>query len=359
MSSDGGGAQWYKGLSDFGSGIAAGMKTKQESDDKIASAKLKRDQELKDESNKIDLDLSKKNVLGLVDKNVIQSFNGDITKEIDYKETLLNKSYAGDALQVSVESQEKLETYMATHNGTLPPGYNAERALQAVNANIKGYASAEEKLKAYVENVSVGDKIITEAGKIGFTKSPKQLEIEAGEAKKKGLEKAREESFTRASGFGRAVKKLDSITRQFNEALPNDAEGITTGARISGIVSMLGAITGVKSNPKLLALRNTAKLTLRSILRDMGEGARLSDQDISQNIAVIEQAGLSNEERLAQVGTFIQTAVDSMDQETLEIFANDKGFNDILREMDISTPMSRERTARIAELRAKRDKGGK
>ena len=323
-----------------------------------AAAKIKRDQELKDASNKVDLDLSKRNALGLVDENIIQSFNGDKAKEIDYKETLLNKSYAGDALQASVKSQEALETYMATHNNTLPPGYNAESALQAVNANIKGYATAEEKLKDYTENISVGKKIVTEGGKIGFTKSPKQLEIESGESKRKGLEKAREESFTRASGFGRAVKKLDSITRQFNEALPSDAEGITTGARISGIVSMFGAETGVKSNPKLLALKNTAKLTLRSILRDMGEGARLSDQDISQNIAVIEQAGLSTKERLAQVGVFIQTAVDSMDDETLAIFDKDKGFNSILREMNISTTVSRKRIARIAELRAKRDKGG-
>ena len=86
-------------------------------------------------------------------------------------------------------------------------------------------------------------------------------------------------------------------------------------------------------NPKLLALRRTAKLQLRAILRDMGEGARLSDQDISQNIKLIEQAGLTNGEREALIATYMQTAIDSMDFRTLRVLKEDpsvvKMFEDL------------------------------
>jgi len=137
-------------------------------------------------------------------------------------------------------------------------------------------------------------------------KLPKTEQQREREAIEGGVKKGVEEAFKQAEGLKRAVKKIGSITRQFNEALPS-GEATATEQRISGLISVFGAQTGLKPNPKLLALQRTAKLQLRAILRDMGEGARLSDQDISQNIALIEQAGLTNDEREALISTYMQT----------------------------------------------------
>ncbi len=150
-----------------------------------------------------------------------------------------------------------------------------------------------------------------------------------------GRGKGIEEGFKQAEGQKRAFKKLGSISRQFTEALPS-GDRTAVEQRINGLVSSIGAKTGFQPNPQLMALQNTAKLQLRAILRDMGEGARLSDQDITQNIALIEQAGLTDVERKAQVRSFMQTAVDSMDSDTLKILQDDPNTIELLKGFGVS-----------------------
>lgn len=158
-------------------------------------------------------------------------------------------------------------------------------------------------------------------------------------AEEKGEEAAIKEAFERAQGVKRATKRLASIVNQFNKALPAEQKGTTTvSQRVSGITAVLGAKTGLKPNPDLLALQDTAKLQLRGILRDMGEGARMSDQDITQNLAVIEQAGLSNEERKAKIRTFMQVAVDSMDSAIIDTLKKDKTTLDLLSDFGVTLP---------------------
>lgn len=150
-----------------------------------------------------------------------------------------------------------------------------------------------------------------------------------------GRGKGIEEGFKQAEGQKRAFKKLGSISRQFTEALPS-GDKTAVEQRINGFMSTIGAKTGFQPNPQLMALQNTAKLQLRAILRDMGEGARLSDQDITQNIALIEQAGLTDDERKAQVRSFMQTAVDSMDSDTLKILQDDPNTIELLKGFGVS-----------------------
>ena len=152
----------------------------------------------------------------------------------------------------------------------------------------------------------------------------------------KGKEASVKEGFERAEGIKRAAKKLASITRQFNEALPQEQkDDFTLPFRVAGTTAGLASRFGLKSNPKLTALQDTSKLQLRSILRDMGEGARMSDQDITQNVAVIEQAGLSDKERKAKVGSFMQTAVDSMDKDTIRLITEDDSSVKLLKSFGV------------------------
>ena len=152
----------------------------------------------------------------------------------------------------------------------------------------------------------------------------------------KGKEASVKEGFERAEAIRRAAKKLASITRQFNEALPQEQkDDFTLPFRVAGTTAGLASRFGLKSNPKLTALQDTAKLQLRSILRDMGEGARMSDQDITQNVAVIEQAGLSDKERKAKVSSFMQTAIDSMDKDTIRLITEDDSSVKLLKSFGV------------------------
>ena len=152
----------------------------------------------------------------------------------------------------------------------------------------------------------------------------------------KGKEASVKEGFERAEGIKRAAKKLASMTRQFNEALPQEQkDDFTLPFRVAGTTAGLASRFGLKSNPKLTALQDTAKLQLRSILRDMGEGARMSDQDITQNVAVIEQAGLSDKERKAKVSSFMQTAIDSMDKDTIRLITEDDSSVKLLKSFGV------------------------
>lgn len=160
-------------------------------------------------------------------------------------------------------------------------------------------------------------------------KSAKMIESGKG----KGIE----EAFKQGENIKRAFKKLGSITSQFNEFLPT-GQKVPVEQRISGLIDSIGAQTGLKPNPGLQALQQTAKLQLRSILRDMGEGARLSDQDIKQNIAVIEQAGLTNTERKALVRSFMQTAIDSMSADVLNVLLEDVSAVKTLSDFGVRLP---------------------
>ena len=152
----------------------------------------------------------------------------------------------------------------------------------------------------------------------------------------KGKEASVKEGFERAEGIKRSAKKLASITRQFNEALPQEQkDDFTLPFRVAGTTAGLASRFGLKSNPKLTALQDTSKLQLRSILRDMGEGARMSDQDITQNLAVIEQAGLSDKERKAKVSSFMQTAIDSMDEDTIRLITEDESSIKLLKSFGV------------------------
>lgn len=152
----------------------------------------------------------------------------------------------------------------------------------------------------------------------------------------KGKEASIKEGFERAEGIKRAAKKIASLTRQFNEALPQkQTDDFTLPFRIAGGAASLGAKFGLKANPQLSALQDTSKLQLRSILRDMGEGARMSDQDITQNLAVIEQAGLSDKERMAKVRSFMQTAVDGMDNDTIKLITEDDSSTKLLQDFGV------------------------
>jgi len=220
--------------------------------------------------------------------------------------------------------------------------------LQIVNLPGGGFAVVPGNIAqpGGVETIDVESKVSEEGKPLeleditiksgGITgKVPKTAEQREREAVEGGVKKGVEEAFKQAEGIKRALKKLGSITRQFSEALP-------TGnlhpfiQRIRGIFADIGAETGIAPNPKLLALKITAKLQLRAILRDMGEGARLSDQDITQNIAIIEQTNLTDEEREALIATYMQTAVDSMDFRTLRVLTDDPGVVQMFDGLGIS-----------------------
>lgn len=201
-----------------------------------------------------------------------------------------------------------------------------------------------ERGQTLLRTLGIGGRQKEAEGITGLEEIPAGVSLKAGDItitgqktpEQIGTEKATAEAFTRAEGIKRAAKRLGSIVRQYNRALPSEQIGETTiSQRISGFFAVKGAQTGFKPNPDLLALIDTGKLQLRGILRDMGEGARMSDQDINQNIAVIMQAGLSNEERKAKIKSFMQVAVDAMDTPILNNLQKDRNFMDMLGDFGV------------------------
>jgi acyl-CoA reductase-like NAD-dependent aldehyde dehydrogenase len=73
-------------------------------------------------------------------------------------------------------------------------------------------------------------------------------------------------------------------------------------------------------------------------MRGLGEGARMSDQDIEQAVSSIDMAGLSPDERAAIVKSFANFAISQMDEKALGVLTKDKISMQIINALGINVP---------------------
>ena len=281
---------------------------------------------------------------------------GSEDREFKRKQKLAQEQFEYDRQLAQIKGEQGLSGYMLDETGRATPVFRgisstAPQVQQATIPNTQRITtpSIPQNIQDNVTGQPQSGMFRPESFKDPFGMQYKYKPSEAEQVQDlaiQGLAKGKEEGYTRAEGQKRAFKKLASYSKQFNEALPT-GQNLPSEQRIKGFMSVIGAKMGTIPNPQLLALQNTAKLQLRGILRDLGEGARMSDQDITQNIMVLEQAGLTEEERIAQARSFMQTAVDSMDTENLKALQGDPNIVELLKSFGVSLDLQGNKIGRF------------
>jgi len=158
-----------------------------------------------------------------------------------------------------------------------------------------------------------------------FPKGQEQADMvkATSEAKAKQVELS-----SKASGL---VKKLDVLRKQYDEALPN--AGLSPAqARMSGLAAVIGAKTGLKPNPKLLALKNNARLQTVQFLRLAGEVGNLAQPENEAGQLVTALEGMTEEERKQAIGQYVEYALSGAPQEAISVLIQDKNFTAIAKD---------------------------
>lgn len=159
-------------------------------------------------------------------------------------------------------------------------------------------------------------------------RSPKE------EGRRAGIEKGMEESFKSAQKLIGAIKQIDTLRTQFDEALPSDGRNPLL-QRVNGVLSVFGAKTGLIPNDELLALKKNARPQAIQIIRKFGEVGNLSETEQRGALDILEQEGLTEQERAAQIKQFLQTALSSTPQEVREFLMEDPSVSGILTGLNI------------------------
>lgn len=125
--------------------------------------------------------------------------------------------------------------------------------------------------------------------------------------------------------ISQGLNTFKTLKKQFDSALPSELKQgqLPIFQRIEGALQKAGAKTGLIDNPQLVALSKMEIPATRMILKAMGEGARMSDQDINQMIGSLDLAGMTTKERAATVKLFFDITSSQMDKETKDMFQND------------------------------------
>lgn len=134
---------------------------------------------------------------------------------------------------------------------------------------------------------------ITRKG-IRFEQSPEV------EGERKAIQETISKEFQAASRLGGALRQISTVTSQFMEALPSE-QRTELEQRFNGIASTIGARTGIAPNAQLLALLSNQRLQANELIKSFGEVGNLSQSDIQASIAAYNQAGLTDDERMAKL----------------------------------------------------------
>lgn len=123
-----------------------------------------------------------------------------------------------------------------------------------------------------------------------------------------GEVKAEQKDIEATQKLSNAVKRLKIINKQFKEAFPS-GDRTPLEQRIAGKAAILGVKTGLYRNPKLLALQRNIRPIAINMIRMFGEVGNLSESEQQGAIDVVNQANLTDEERIAATKQFIEFAL--------------------------------------------------
>jgi len=145
---------------------------------------------------------------------------------------------------------------------------------------------------------------------------------------------SREEQMKGAQKLSRAVRRLSILNQQFNEALPT-GDRSAFQQRIAGPLAVIGAKTGISPNPRLMALKSNIRPIAINLIRDFGEVGNLSETEQRGAIDAVTKEGLTDEERIAQTGQFIQYALGGIPKETRDFLLQSSDIKQILDDFGI------------------------
>ena len=150
-----------------------------------------------------------------------------------------------------------------------------------------------------------------------------------------GEGKAITKDVEQTSKLGTAVKRLAIINKQFNEALPS-GDRTPFEQRIYGNVESIKAKYGLSDNKKLLALKQNVRPIAINMIRAFGEVGNLSDTEQKGAIDVVNQAGLTDQERIEKTKQFIEFALAGARPESINLIKDRSDIKGVLDAFGVS-----------------------
>lgn len=157
----------------------------------------------------------------------------------------------------------------------------------------------------------------------------KQRALNEAEVEKKDIESSQK--------LGTAVKRLQIINQQFNEALPTGAN-TELEQRFAGPMAAWGAKTGVAPNPKLLAIMTNSRPIAINLVRLFGEVGNLSETEQKGALDVVDQAKLTETERLEKVKQFAEYALAGASTKSIDFLKKQPDVVETIKNLGIKVP---------------------
>ncbi len=126
-----------------------------------------------------------------------------------------------------------------------------------------------------------------------------------------------------------AVKKLAILNKQYQKALPS-GDRTPLEQRIVGGLSSWAAEKGLIDNPELVALRRNIRPIAINVIRLFGEVGNLSESEQQGAIDVVDQADITDEERIASTRQFIEYALAGASEEGINFISEREDIGGVL-----------------------------
>ena len=139
-----------------------------------------------------------------------------------------------------------------------------------------------------------------------------------------GQAKAIEKDIESTAKLSNAVKRLGILNKQYKEAFPS-GDKTPFEQRISGGVGSWAVKKGLYNNPKFLALQKNIRPIAINLVRMFGEVGNLSESEQKGAIDVVNQAGLTDAERIASTKQFIEFALAGASPAGIEYIKKNRG----------------------------------
>lgn len=173
-----------------------------------------------------------------------------------------------------------------------------------------------------MESFTTGPRSIVRKGVM----NPEQIKERATA---EGEGKAIVKDIETTSKLGGAVKRLAILNQQFNKALPS-GDKTPLEQRISGNYQKFAAKAGLTDNKELVALQRNIRPMAITMIRAFGEVGNLSESEQQGAIDTVNQADLTDKERIESTRQFIQFALAGARPESIKLLRDRKDISGIL-----------------------------
>lgn len=171
----------------------------------------------------------------------------------------------------------------------------------------------------------------------GVTTPEQQKKIAQAKAEGKALEN----DIVSTSKLSGAVKRLAILNKQFEQALPS-GDRTPFEQRIVGGASSWAAKKGLINNPQLVALQQNLRPIAINMIRAFGEVGNLSETEQQGALDVVNQAGLTDQERIAATRQFIEYALAGARPESIAMIQKRPDIQGILDAFGVNLDVGEE-----------------